>query len=337
VLALTGGRHLLIAADYELLEKGFLMIRAEIHPGRRRKTGKLIRNRYLYAMLLPAVLLIFVFWYVPLAGWLIAFVQYRPGVPLLSAKWTGLQQFTGFFTDTDDYVHLIRNTLAINVGSLIANLSSAFLFAILLNEIRWRFFAKIIQTVTFFPFFVSWIIIYSLSSAMFATSAGAVNETLIQWGLIAEGVNVLGDPRYSWIFMIAIGVWKFGGYNSVIFISAIASIPSEYYEAAQIDGANRFQRILYITIPGLLPTLIVLLILNSGWILNSNFEQFYLFTNATNWEKMEVLDIYIYKYGLQLLNYPYATAVGIMKTFISLILLLGVNQISKKTTGKAIF
>ncbi|MCD9026123.1 ABC transporter permease [Cohnella silvisoli] len=313
------------------------MIKAGVHPVKRVKSRNLVRNRYLYAMLLPAVLLVFVFWYVPLTGWLIAFVQYRPGIPLLSAKWTGLQQFIGFFTDTDDYVHLIRNTLAINISSLIANMTTAFLFAILLNEIRWRYFSKLIQTVTFFPFFVSWIIIYSLSSAMFATSAGAINETLIQWGVIAEGVNLLGDPRYSWMFMIALGVWKYAGYNSVIFISAISAISSEYYEAAQIDGANRFQRILYITIPGLMPTAIVLLILNSGWILNSNFEQFYLFTNATNWQRMEVLDIYIYKYGLQLLNYPYATAVGIMKTFISLIILMVVNQISKKATGKAIF
>jgi len=298
---------------------------------------RIVRQRYLYAMLLPAFLIVFTFSYVPLFGWLIAFVHYQPGVPLFDAEWVGFKHFKAFFTETDDYIYLLRNTLSINIGALIANLGTAFLFALLLNEIRQRFFGKLIQTVTFFPFFISWIIIYSLSSALFATSFGAINETLVQWGWIDEGINVLGDPKYSWAFIILIGVWKFLGYNSVIFISAIASIPSEYYEAAQIDGANRFQRMWHITIPNLIPTLIVLLILNSGWILNSNFEQFYLFTNTTNWEKMEVLDIYIYKYGLQLLNYPYATAVGIMKTVLSLIMIMTVNSIAKKSTGKGIF
>ncbi len=299
--------------------------------------AKISRQRYLYAMLIPAVVITFIFAYVPLFGWFIAFVNYKPGFSLFSSEWIGFQQFKAFFTETKDYVYLLRNTLSINIGSLIANLGTAFVFALLLNEVRLRFFGKLIQTVTFFPFFISWIIIYSLSNALFATSAGAINQMLVQWGWIDEGMNVLGDPKYAWAFIIAIGVWKYLGYNSVIFISSIASIPAEYYEAAQIDGANRWQRMLYITVPNLVPTLIVLLILNSGWILNSNFEQFYLFTNTTNWEKMEVLDIYIYKYGLQLLNYPYATAVGIMKTVMSLLIIVSVNAIAKRATGKAIF
>lgn len=296
-----------------------------------------VKQRYLFLMLLPAIVLVFLFSYIPLVGWIIAFVNYRPGIGFSSLQWIGMQQFTNFFMKSNDYIYLLRNTLAMNVGSLITNLVTAFIFALLMNEIRVRIFGKLIQTVTFFPFFISWVIIYSFSSALFATSAGAINETLVGWGIIGEGINFLGDPRYAWMFMIGLGAWKYLGYNSVIFISSIASISNEYYEAAEIDGANRFQRVLYITIPGMIPTLIVLLILNSGWILNSNFEQFYLFTNPTNWERMEVLDIYIYKYGLQLLNFPYATAVGIMKTFVSLILIVAVNAISKKATGRAIF
>jgi len=313
------------------------MTNAVAYPLKGKKASRMFRQRYLYLMLLPAVLLLFVFWYLPLFGWIIAFINFKPGFKLFPAEWTGLQQFKSFFTESQDFVYLIRNTLAMNIGSLLANLGTAFIFALLLNEVRQRFFGRLIQTITFFPFFVSWIIIYSLSSALFASSSGAINELLVNMGIIEEGINVLGDPKYAWIFMIALGVWKYLGYNSVIFISSIASIPNDYYEAAQMDGANRFHRMWYITIPSLVPTLIVLLVLNSGWILNSNFEQFYLFTNATNWEKMEVLDIYIYKYGLQLLNYPYATAVGIMKTFISLILIISVNAISKKATGRAIF
>lgn len=313
------------------------MAHSAVYARRPSKLTKMARQKYLYLMLLPAVVLVFVFSYVPLAGWIIAFIQFRPGFDLFPAEWTGLRQFTSFFLQGDDYIYLLRNTLAMNIGSLITNLFSAFLFALLLNEVRNRYFGKLVQTVTFFPFFVSWVIIYSFSSALFASSAGAINETLIGWGLIDEGVNFMGDPKYAWMFMIGLSAWKYLGYNSVIFISSIASIPSEYYEAAEIDGAGRFRKAWHITIPSMVPTLIVLLILNSGWILNSNFEQFYLFTNTTNWEKMEVLDIYIYKFGLQLLNYPYATAVGIMKTFISLALIVGVNSLSKKATGKAIF
>ncbi|RED65484.1 ABC transporter permease subunit [Cohnella phaseoli] len=309
-----------------------------IVPARGRKVmATFVKQRYLFLMLLPAFVLVFLFSYIPLSGWIIAFVNYRPGSDYSSLQWMGLQQFTNFFAKSSDYIYLLRNTLAMNIGSLITNLVTAFIFALLMNEIRIRFFGKLIQTITFFPFFISWVIIYSFSSALFATSAGAINETLVGWGIVEEGFNFLGDPKYAWVFMIALGAWKYLGYNSVIFISSIASISNEYYEAAQIDGANRFQRVWYITIPGMIPTLIVLLILNSGWILNSNFEQFYLFTNPTNWEKMEVLDIYIYKYGLQLLNFPYATAVGIMKTFVSLILIVAVNAISKKATDKAIF
>ncbi|GBG06453.1 sugar ABC transporter permease [Paenibacillus agaridevorans] len=298
---------------------------------------KIFRHRELYLMLLPAVVLVFIFWYVPILGWIIAFVNYKPGISLSSAEWVGFQQFKSFFTQSSDYIYLLRNTLAINIGTLISNLFTAFVFAILLNEIRLRFFGRFIQTVTFFPFFISWVIIYSLSNALFAPSSGAINEMLVEWGILNEGINLLGDPQYSWGLMIALNAWKHLGYNSVIFIASIVSIPSDYYEAAEIDGANRFQKIWHITIPALIPTLIVLLILNSGWILNSNFEQFYLFTNGTNWEKIEVLDMYIYKYGLKLLNFPYATAVGIMKTFISLALIIVVNEISKRATGKAVF
>ncbi|MBO9606564.1 MAG: sugar ABC transporter permease [Paenibacillaceae bacterium] len=302
----------------------------------RRSPRRWYRYRYLYAMALPAVVLVFLFNYVVLAGWIIAFKNYRAGMTLWSAKWVGLKNFNDFFLRSDDYIFLLRNTLVMNLGALFVGLFSAFVFAILLNEIRHRFFAKLVQTTTFFPFFISWVIIYAFMNSLFAPSTGAVNELLAGWGWISDPINLLGDKKFSWTLMIGLETWKGLGYNSVIFLAAIAGIPAEQYEAAEVDGAGRFWKIVHVTVPNMMPTLVVLLILNSGWILNSNFDQYFLFTNATNWESMQVLEMYIYRYGLQLLNYPFATAVGIMKSVVSILLVIGVNALSKRVNGQSI-
>jgi putative aldouronate transport system permease protein len=303
-------------------------------PKRKKLLLKLIRQRYLYLMLIPSFVLVVLFSYIPLVGWIIAFKNYQIGLNVWHAKWTGMEQFEAFLLQSDDYMYLIRNTLVMNISSIIVLLVGAIVFSILINELKLRWFARIVQTCSFFPFFVSWVIVYSLVYSLFGVSSGAINHTLIQMGLINEGIDILGSPQYSWALVIFMSMWKLLGYDSVIFIAAISSISPEQYEAADIDGANRWQKTIHITLPSLMPTFIVLLIMNSGWILNSNFDLFYLFTGPTNWPRMEVLDMYIYKYGLQLTNYPYATAVGMIKSFVSIGILLIVNALSKKVTGK---
>ncbi|NLB38786.1 MAG: sugar ABC transporter permease, partial [Clostridiales bacterium] len=209
-------------------------------------------------------------------------------------------------------------------------------FAILINELRGKRFARAVQTISFFPFFISWIIVYSMMNALFAVSSGSINLLMVRLGLIKRGINMLGDAKYAWQMVIILGLWKSLGYNGVIFLAAISGIPSEEYEAAEIDGANRWQKVVHVTVPNIMPTVLVLLIMNSGWILNSNFDFFYVFTNSTNWQRMEVLDMYIYKYGLRMGNYPYSIAVGMMKTLVSLSLLLIVNQVSRRVSDRAI-
>lgn len=297
---------------------------------------KLYRQRYLFLMLAPAVILVFVFNYATLAGWIMAFKNYQAGLSIWDAPWVGWDHFKAFFVQGSDYVYLLRNTLVMNISVIIVNLTTAFIFAILLNELRSRRFGKVIQTISFFPFFISYVIVYALMHALFAVSTGAVNEMLVSLGWIEQGYNLLGDKRFSWGVIIAIQAWKYLGYNGVLFIAAISSIPTDQYEAAEIDGAGRFARIRYITAPNMLPTLIVLLIMNMGWILNSDFSLFFLFTNPTNWETMEVLDLYIYKYGLQQGNFSYATAVGMIKSIVSITLVVAVNALSKKVTEKSI-
>jgi putative aldouronate transport system permease protein len=288
-------------------------------------------------MVLPAFLLTFIFAYLPLSGWLLAFTDYRIGGGLFSGNFVGFRFFRRFLFDSSDFAYLLRNTLIINVSSVVINMFVAIVFSIMLNEVRIKKLSKTLQTIVFFPYFISWVISYSVVWALFAVRSGAINQFLIQIGLIQSGFNVLGDPKYSWGLMIFLSMWKWTGYNSVIFLATISGIPHEEYEAAAIDGAGRFRLIYHVTFMNMLPTIAILLIMNSGWILSSSLEQFFVFTNSTNWQTMEVLDMYIYKFGLKNLNYSYATAVEILKTGVSIILVWLANWGSKKLNGSAIF
>lgn len=248
----------------------------------------------------------------------------------------GLSFFKDFFTNFDDFLYLLRNTLVMNVATIIQNLVLSVFFAIMLQETIFKKMSKITQTVSFFPFFISWVIGYSIVHTLFSGTTGLLNNMLLQWGIIEKPLEILTNKNASWPLIISLNAWKFVGYNTVIFITSIIAIPAEQYEAALIDGAKRRHRIFYITLPNIMPTIIILLIMNSGWVLTTNFEQFFLFTNSLNWETMEVFDMYIYKFGLRQLNYSYATAIGIIKTIVSLIVLVSVNGIAKKSTGKGI-
>lgn len=297
---------------------------------------KMISQRYLFMMLLPALVLITLFAYAPLLGWVMAFKDYQLGMSIFSGSFTGLQQFKTFFIDASDAMYVIRNTICINFMTLAINLISACAFAVLLNEIKMSFLKRTIQSFSFFPFFISWVITYSVFNIFLSPESGVLNHVLVNAGMIGKGINFLGNPAYAWPVILFVSFWKYIGYNSIIFMASISGIDQEQYEAAEIDGAGRFGKIFFITLPGLIPTLVILLIINSGWIFTSNFEQYFLFTNSSNWERMEVLDVYIYKYGLKLLDFSYATAVGMVKTIASIGMLLVVNYTAKKLNGSSI-
>lgn len=293
---------------------------------------KLNRQKWLLLMLLPAFLCIIFFNYLPLSGWYIAFSEYKLGGSIFGGELVGFKYFLKIIQESSDLGYLIRNTLVMNGVSIFQNIVVAFVLAILLKEIRWKKGAKIIQTVTFFPYFVSWVISYAIVWSLLAVNSGAINQFLKNEGIIQKGLNVLGDPKHSWTLVILLNLWKNTGYNTIIFLSSITGIPTEQYEAAALDGANRFQKIRYITLPNLLPTAAVLLIMNAGWVLNSSLEMMFIYNNATNWSRMETLDMYIYKFGLSMLDFPYATAMTIIKTLVSILLLLFVNWITKRLT-----
>jgi len=310
-----------------------------IGPPRNKKRSFLTtlnKHKHKYVMLAPAVIMIFIFNYIPLWGWLMAFKAYRVGKGLMSSEWVGLTNFKKFFTMGNDYAYLLRNTLVINIVQMLLAIGCAMLFAILLNELRNRIYMKTVQTVSFFPFFISWVIVYAIVNAFLAIDSGAVNQTLVKLGIIEKGINFLASKDYAWGLTWFLMLWKYIGYNSVIYLAAITGISPELYESASIDGAGRFQKVLFITLPHLAPTMIVILIIQSGTLLRSGLDYFWLFTNPHNWQKMEVLDMYIYRFGLQNGNFSYATAVGILLTTVSLTLVLGTNALSRKLTDKSI-
>jgi putative aldouronate transport system permease protein len=186
------------------------------------------------------------------------------------------------------------------------------------------------------PFLLSWVVVYGILQAFLQGGTGLVNVALIQMGFIDEGIGFLSDPRYSWGLVVFSNLWKILGYNAVIFLSAIAGIDTQLYEASYIDGADRLHRIRHITLPLLMPTLQILLILNVGWIFASNFDQYYLFTNSMNRPTMEVFDMYIFRFGLRQLDFSYATAVGILRSLAGFIMMIIVNEVSKRLKGSSV-
>jgi putative aldouronate transport system permease protein len=290
---------------------------------------KKINKEYLsYTLMsLPFVLFIFFFNYMPLFGWIFAFTNYKPGHSIKSLKFEGLKYFRYIITFWNDISNALVNTIALSLLSLLASVLPV-LFALLLNELYSRNYKKLIQTVVTLPHFVSWIIIYSLCFALFSTN-GMVNTCLSLLGTESK-INLLGNADKSWMFMTGLDIWKNTGWNSIIYLAAIAGIDEALYDAANVDGAGRLQRIIHVTLPGMVPTFIVLMILKIGNLLNLGMEKYLLFSNTITYPKLEVLDMLTYRMGIGSQQYSFATAVGIIKSIVSILLLRGANTIAKK-------
>ncbi|MCL2016588.1 MAG: ABC transporter permease subunit [Defluviitaleaceae bacterium] len=299
-------------------------------------TKRIARYKIIYLMMLPGFLLTLVLAYFPMGGLYMAFSYFRIGRPLFEAEFAGLTFFRYVIRDSTLMLEVLRNTLAMNILSILVGLTVALFFSIMLNEVGNRHIKKIIQSVSFMPFFLSWVIVYNIMQVFLSAGTGIINVFLMDLGVIDHGIMFLSDPSLSWPLVVLSNLWRMLGYNAVIFLSSIAGIDTGLYEAANIDGADRLHRIRYITLPALLPTFQILLILNFGWVFSSNFEQFFLFTNAMNRPTMEVFDMFIFRFGMRQLNFSYATAVGILRSVAGFILLIIVNQISKRMEGSSV-
>ena len=288
----------------------------------------------LLCMTIPSVLFILVFSYFPISGWIYSFFDYRIGYKLSKCEFVGLDNFIYAFGDPY-IITVILNTLIISILGLLG-LPLAGMIAILLSEVRGKKFKKTVQTAITIPNFISWIIIYSIMFSLFSNDG--LLTTLVRGlsGTRDSTVTLLTNPGTAKLFMVLTNIWKTVGYNSIIFFAAVTGIDSQLYDAAAVDGAGRWQKILHITIPGILPTFITLLIISVGAILNNGFEQYYVFVNPMIQKNIEVLDYYVYRIGMLNNDIPASTAVSMIKTFISVVLVFGVNKLSKKTLGQSI-
>lgn len=288
---------------------------------------------FLYA--LPFVAFVFAFAYVPLFGWIYAFFNYKPALSMGQMDFVGLDNFVKLYRDREVVAQVLTNTLAISFISLLFT-PLPVVMAVLLNEIGSGKFRRIVQTTTTLPNFISWIVVFSLAYALFSTNGGLVYEFLGKLGVPIPTIGVLGSNEWAWMFQVLLGIWKSLGWGMIIYIAGIAGIDPELYEASRIDGANRLQSILHITLPGLAPTFFVLLLLQISNLLNNGFEQFFVFYNSLVSEKLNVLDYYVYSSAFRAYDYSYSTVLGMLKTFVSVLLLFGANLVSKKLRGESL-
>jgi len=290
-----------------------------------------------FFMILPFLILVFLFSYFPLHGWIYSFYDFRPALGLAGSEFVGLRWFNMLFGNPAQLRELgrvMRNTFAMSFLTLATSILPLFM-AILLNEMNNKPFKKIVQILTTLPNFISWVLVYSIAFMMFSHT-GMVNTILQNLGIIDSAIRFLDTDRHTWLQMLAWSTWKGLGWGAIIYLAAIAGIDQELYEAARVDGASRFQLMRYITFPGLLPTYLVLLLLGVANILNNGLEQFFVFQNAFNRANIEVLDLYIFNIGIAAGNISLATIIGMLKSIISIVLLFSVNFVAKKLRGDSI-
>ena len=307
-------------------------------PPKRKKSfwTRLYEQRQLAVLTLPFVAVILVFNYMPIWGWLYAFQDFKPRLGLWNSTWVGLENFKNLFGD-EFFYRALRNTLGISSLKLVLNFASTITLAVLLNEVRHTYLKRVVQTVSYLPHFVSWVVAANLVFVALSTDGGIVNEILLKIGLVSEPISFMGEGNYFWAVAALSEVWKEVGFGAIIYLSAMAGIDLELYEAASMDGAGRIRRIFTITLPSIAPTIKILLILSVGWILSAGFDQVYLMQKPSNWDYSEILELYIFKYGIQQNKWSFASAAGIFNSVVGLTLVLTANKISKKLDGERVF
>lgn len=293
------------------------------------------QQKYLYLMSLPFVAWVFVFNYLPLGGWTMAFQNYRPGLGFFEQEWVGFQQFVQLFQDERFYL-VLRNTIVMSLMGLTVGFTFPIMFAILLNEVRVKMFKRTIQTVSYLPHFVSWVIVAGIVTKMLSVDGGAVNEVLVSIGLLDQPVQFMTKGEYFWIIVTLADLWKEMGWNSIIFLAAMAGIDPQLYEAAKVDGASRFRQIWHITLTGIRPTILVVLILSIGNLVAIGFEKQFLLSNPTVVNFSEVLDLYALNYGIGLGRFSYGTAIGIFNSLVSIMLLFLANGIFRRYANQSV-
>ncbi len=304
------------------------------------KRGKRRFNWQIFAMAMAGVLYLLVFNYIPMFGIAIAFkdLDYSMNImkDLMEKPWVGMSNFIKFVTDAQ-FGSVMYNTLVLGILELVITFPIPIMFALLLNELRSQRFRKVVQTTTYFPYFISWVVFAGIVQMFVSSDGGFINDVLMRFHVINQPIPFLSQPGYFYPIIIISSVIKGTGWGSVVYVSAIAGVDQEIYEAAHIDGANRWKTALYVTIPCIMPTVMVMLLLAISGILGSGFDRIYMLQNPLNLVRSEVLDTYVYKVGIADRRYSYTTAVGLFRSVVAVVLLGSSNYIAKKKTGNGIF
>ncbi len=298
---------------------------------------KRVRGLKYLLLAVPFMVYVFAMSYVPLMGWIYSIFDYRMGQPFLdfgSMKFIGFENFKKLYMERSEVLRVMRNTLVMSGLGLLST-PVPVLFAIMFNEIKGKRFKKFIQTTTTLPNFISWITVYGIAFAFFSVN-GFVSMILKKFGIETSPTGILGELDKVWPLQWFLGIWKSFGWSSIIYIAAIVGIDAELFDAARVDGADKIQRIWHITLPGIMPTYVVMLLLAISNILTNGFDQFFMFYNPLVSDRIEVLDYYVYKTGFYINDYPYSITLGMLKSLLSIVLLFSANGISKKIRGEAI-
>lgn len=295
---------------------------------------RLIRDKWLYILLLPGLLYYLIFKLIPMFGIVLAFQQFNPYQGFWNSPWVGFTNFTDFFSNPD-FGLLLKNTLWLSFLNIVFYFPAPIIIALLLNELRISWYKKGMQTLIYIPHFLSWVIVASIFYMMFTTDGGIVNGIIEMFG--GERISFLSDPKWFRPMIIIQTIWKETGWGTIIFLAALAGVDMEQYEAAVVDGAGRFRQLWHITLPAIKGTIIMLLILRMGTVLNTGFEQIYLMSNAINRGVAQVFDTYVYEIGITRGSFSFATAVNLFKSIIGMILVYSTNHIAKRAGESGIF
>lgn len=307
--------------------------RRQRHSTWRKELRQIWNHRWLYLLLLPGLLFFVIYVYVPLLGNIIAFQDYSPFRGFTGSSWVGLKHFERLFADPD-VGRVLWNTIFLNGLQLALVFPVPIILALLLNEVRVNFFKRTVQSIVYLPHFISWVIIVGIWYQIFG-SRGLTNQILAELGM--DRIGFLSDPNWFRVNFLAQNIWKESGWGTIIYLAALAGIPEVLYEAAAMDGATRWQRMRYVTLPGILPVIMIILILNIGNMLNVGFEHIFLLLNSATEPVAQVLDTFVYTRGILNGNFSFATAVGLVKSVVGLFLVLGANRLARRFGGGGLF
>lgn len=291
------------------------------------------KNRTLYALFVPVLVYYLLFHYGPMFGLLISFQNYKPSKGIFHSSWVGLKHFKNFFTDYY-FQRVLFNTLKISLSTLIFTFPMPIILALLINELRGKLYSRMVQTITYIPHFISIVVVVSIMMDLTCRD-GAITQFLSLFGF--KAVTMLNDKRYFLPLYVISNIWQNIGWNSIIYLSALTAIDSELYEAAKIDGAGKIRQLLAITLPCLLPTIIIMLILQVGKMFNVGYEKIILMYNPLTYEVADVISTYVYRKGLLEMSWSYSAAVGMFNSIVSFILVWSTNKLSKKVSGNGLW